>query len=393
MSQQKTVSQFAGKPTRGKRSQLWGDVHELAEQFEVEFEEESEAAHGVSTARPRTLQELEQAPEELEQRRLGRSAPGVDTNGGRARDGRLLRCLALAGLVTMWFAGCGKAFERSSTTFPAPSRETGPFEFIPRDMPGDEHQKPGRVLPARWPPPFHGHELALSNVAGRKEPVGEQFLQLRLAEPLVGRWKLAAVGDPPAEPAIESSDLRLEVRLLPKSLPRWRMVGSSTLNAAQDTTWIEFIGNKSDQVLKLKVDCQWTDSLRLVLTPYFQLSPDAPPLPLTAANREKAEQWMQWQGRRIQTQLQWLAARGGGGAGVGAGGGAGGGKKGAAGPSLLENRKLLEQQWKVVEAARARYEHLAELQRTLEQEGRVHVRLVSFTSGEELALTPCDPTA
>lgn len=312
-------------------------------------------------------------------------ASGFKTGRASGWEGQSLRWLATLGVVGMLLAGCDQSLERSSTQSPAPSSLDG----LPSDIPWSEPpQPPGRALPARWPPPFHGYQLALQEVAGRKDPVGEQFLQLRLAEPLVGRWKLAAVGDPPAEPAVESSDLRLEVRLLPKSLPRYRIVGSSTLNAVQDTTWIEFIGNKSDQVLKLKIDCQWTDSLRLVLTPYFQLLPDAQPLPLTTANRDKADQWMQWHGRRIQTQLQWLTARGGG-----ATGGAGGGKKAGAAPNLLENRKLLEQQWKQVESARARFEHLAALQRTLEQEGRVHVRLVSFASGDELALAPCDPTA
>lgn len=320
---------------------------------------------------------------------VARRRPSASGSGRRWR--------RLAGVASLVLAGCGgeplgrEPAGREPLGREPLGREPGGGESLPAGGFQYDAPFPGRT-PLPSTPPF-GSPTALADFQlagrGRKEPVGEQFLQLRLSEPLVGRWRIADPLESPPKggPRIvwEPSELRLEVRLLPRSLPRWRLVGSSSLNAARDSTWLEFVQSKSDQVLKLKVDCRWTNCLELVVSSHFQLGPEAAPVPLTPANRHKAEQFTQFMGQRLTTQLQWLTARGGG--------GAGGGRGGTGAAKMVELKKQLEQQLKVVESARLRLEHLATLQQTLEQEGRVHVRLVSPATGEEVPLAPWEPGA
>lgn len=291
-----------------------------------------------------------------------------------------------------------------------------------------------------------GQPLALTLVQrGRLETPSGHFLTLRLLEPMSSRWRVA---DEAADAAKSPDDLRVEVRLFPRALPRWRLVGSASLNATGDTTWIEFNQAKLDQVLKLKVDCRWANGLEVTAVAHFQPVPDGPTVPLSMAHRQKADQQLaQWE-QQLTQQRQWLAARGafpngagfasngmagngfagngfasngfagngmagngfagkaatgngfpaggfqpagfaGGGNVAPAGKGAAGGKGVAA--KLTEWRKIWEQQAKQAGVVRERLERLSTLQQTLEQEGRLHIRVVRFSTGEEVGLVAIEP--
>ncbi|MFO0871658.1 MAG: hypothetical protein U0935_22260 [Pirellulales bacterium] len=293
-----------------------------------------------------------------------------------------MRWKGLATIAGLILGGCHSAADVPDGLPPS----SIPYDRLPaRDWPA------AQPLPARWTPPLAGYQLA-----ARKEAESGQLFPLRLADRLVMRWRLAR--DPRPDdaggagtagaatgPGAGVDDWRVEVRLVPRSLPKWRLVGSSLLQASRDTTWLEFVETKADQVLKLKLECCWTDRLELAVTPFFQLAPTAQPLPLTPAHRQRAEQLTVLTGQRLTTQLQWLAARSGGG-GKGGGGSGGGGTAQA-----TAWRKQLEQQLKIVQAARERLAHLDQLQQTLQQEGRLQVRLLSFSTGEEIPLAPGEP--
>ncbi len=260
-----------------------------------------------------------------------------------------------------------------------------------------------------------GRPLTLTPVQrGRKETPSGSFLTLRLLEPMNSRWRVAntavdnaanSAGNNAANNTVDTvaapDDLRVEVRLFPKSLPRWRLVGSSALNATGDSTWIEFTQAKLDQVLKLKVDCRWTNSLEITAVAHFQPAPDGPSAPLSMATRQKADQHLAQLEQQLAQQRQWLAARGaftdGGFAGQGFGGGgfSASGKSSSSGKGatskLTEWRKMWEQQSKLAVAVRERLDRLATLQQTLEQEGRLHIRLVRFSTGAEVPLVAIDP--
>ncbi|MFO0901795.1 MAG: hypothetical protein U0939_02275 [Pirellulales bacterium] len=251
-----------------------------------------------------------------------------------------------------------------------------PADAIPWDGPIDGFPRTPSWNPQfDWNRPLADPAVHQYRLAGRKDAVGETWIPLRLLEPMRGRWTLDPQQDStPPRP----DDLRLELRLMPRTLPRWRMVGSALLNVERDSTWIEFIQSQADQVLKLKVDCQWSDGLELTVAAHFQCVPESAPMPLTMQNLHHAEQFTTTLGQRLTAQLQWLASRT-----------PPPGAK-AAGPAaaLKEQRKLLERQWKQINAAAQRLEHLKSLQQTLEQEGRLHLRLTSAATGQEWKLTP-----
>jgi hypothetical protein len=52
---------------------------------------------------------------------------------------------------------------------------------------------------------------------------------------------------------------------------------------------------------------------------------------------------------------------------------------------------MWEQQTKLAATVRERLDRLATLQQTLEQEGRLHIRLVRFSTGAEVPLVAVDP--
>jgi hypothetical protein len=221
---------------------------------------------------------------------------------------------------------------------------------------------------------------------------------------MTSRWRAS---DESSDAVSSPDDLRVEVRLFPKALPRWRLVGSSALNANGDSTWIEFTQAKLDQVLKLKVDCRWTNSLEVTAVAHFQPAPDGPTAPLSMANRQKADQHLAQLEQQLAQQRQWLMARGAvpgngfSGNGISGNGFAAGGRfppggKGATSGNamaakLTELRKLWEQQSKLATAVRERLDRLATLQQTLEQEGRLHIRVVRFSTGAEVPLVAVEP--
>lgn len=283
---------------------------------------------------------------------------------------------------------------------------------LPLPLPARVYEYPERPWQPRQSPPVEALELnrlRLVEVSGqpvtltpvqrgRKETPSGHFVTLRLLEPMTSRWRVA---DEAADAAASPDDLRVEVRLFPKALPRWRLVGSSALNATGDSTWIEFTQAKIDQVLKLKVDCRWANGLEVAAVAHFQPAPDGPAAPLSMANRHKADQHLAQLEQQLAQQRQWLAARGafpgGGPAGGGftGGGFSAGGKSSASGKGaaakLTEWRKMWEQQTKLAATVRERLDRLATLQQTLEQEGRLHIRLVRFSTGAEVPLVAVDP--
>ena len=259
-------------------------------------------------------------------------------------------------------------------------------------QPAADQRLPADAIP--WDQPLADPSTHHYRLAGRKDAVGETWIPLRLLEPMRSRWKMTPMDDATQENAPRENapreatpprldDLRLELRLMPRTLPRWRIVGSALLKVERDSTWIEFIQSQADQVLKLKVDCQWSNGLELVVAAHFQCVPESAPLPLTMQNLHQAEQFTTTFGQRLTAQLQWLAARTP----------PPGAKSTGPAAALAEQRKLLERQWKQVNLAAQRLEHLKSLQQTLEQEGRLHLRLTSAATGQEWKLTPAGHTS
>lgn len=181
------------------------------------------------------------------------------------------------------------------------------------------------------------------------------IVPIQLAEPMRGRWKLA-------DSTIAPADVQLELRLGPRGIPRSRFVGSTTLKAERDSTWIEFNQAKADQVLKLRVDCKADPELEVNVTPFLQVNATSQPTKYSPVLEQRVEQYAEFVARRNEWQLQLL------------GGGSNKGKASKAPASVQRARLVLEYQLKGAEEARERLARLGELRDKLEGTAVLEIR-------------------
>ncbi|HND54690.1 MAG TPA: hypothetical protein PLV92_19900 [Pirellulaceae bacterium] len=257
-----------------------------------------------------------------------------------------------------------------------------------------------RDYPPPHPTPVYERQPYLDHmtlVAKKGDQVGEQFVRLKLSEQVAGRWQRTDAPVDSTKSTTTSSSIstkavadsavaewQVELRVMPKGLLKSRFVGSSMMTAAKGETWIEFLQTKPDQVLKLHVTCQYSDHLELHVVPLFQLHPDQRPVLLTPANRRKAELLTVVGLQRANAYLHWLNAKASA---------TKGGKGGPQTAKIAAAKKQMQQSIKLLEAARERLEHLGILLAQLEQEGKLHIRLIDSRTGKEIPLTPCEGTA
>jgi len=157
-----------------------------------------------------------------------------------------------------------------------------------------------------------------TRVSGAEPP--SATLPIHLASPMRWRWRVAdgkqAHGSQAhgkqAEGTLALPDLRLELRLGPRGIPKCRFVGSTILKAERDTTWIEFMGSRLDQVLKLRVDCRADDEVELVITPYVQANAGAGLIRYTEAVERRLKLQAELVARRSEYQMRMLGAAPGG---------------------------------------------------------------------------------
>lgn len=193
------------------------------------------------------------------------------------------------------------------------------------------------------------------------EPPSATML-LELSTPMRGQWRVLDEG-------LASRDVRLELRLGPKGIPKSRFVGSTLLRAERDTTWIEFTGSRLDQVLKLRVDCRADRELEVVITPYVQTNAGAGMVRYSEALERRLKVQSEFVARRSEYQMRMLGA-------------APGGKDGQTiflssnqlTPSGERTRMMADYHYRAAREAQQRLEHLDLLREKLDGAARLEIR-------------------
>lgn len=302
--------------------------------------------------------------------------------GWRRRDvscARQLRTLAqwlvLAGLAGLWpdlqaIWGGGAAArggERASEgAEPSGSRRgvTSP-QPAPRPPRGTAYEPDGE-------PPASAGRAAAGAACGK--------LAIHLTAPMRGQWRLIA-GE------IDPRELRLDVRLGPRHVPKHRMPRGTLLQAERGTTWIEFIGGPLDDVLRLRIDCRTDKLVDVVVTPYVQPGSTGGSMRYTEFAERRLDQLADVAAQRAEIQLRLLGAvpakdgksapRGGG----------------ALTPAGIRAKMLADYQYQAARETQKRLAHLDRLREQLDGVAELEVRVLRADGGAPVPIVEAASTS
>lgn len=213
------------------------------------------------------------------------------------------------------------------------------------------------------------------HVVALRKPVLGAPIAFQFDEPMMGRWDVDSSPDP--------GRIKVELKLGSRE-PRYRFVGSSTIDAARGSTWIEFMDRRSTEALKLKVESQFKKGLQLTVTPFFQSPGESQLVRLTPAAYKRAVDRARLLGQQLEVQLASLPK-----------GGSGGGKKGGKGKSgppsgVAQLRDQLEKQLAVARAAQTQLADLADIQKALDGQGKLWIRATMDVDGHSVELVKAE---
>ncbi|HND55014.1 MAG TPA: hypothetical protein PLV92_21520 [Pirellulaceae bacterium] len=197
-------------------------------------------------------------------------------------------------------------------------------------------------------------------------------LTLALDDNMTARWELDDLPDP--------RRIRVELRMGSKE-PRYRFVGSSTIEASRGSTWIEFMDRRSTEALKLKIESEVKRGVQLTVTPYFQLPGETQLTKFSPTSVRRAEERVNQIASQLELQLKALPD---------GDGGKGKGKdknkaKGASTPAARA-REQIQQQLKLVHSAQTQLADLREIQKAVDGKGKLHARVVFDAEGQVIEL-------
>lgn len=249
-------------------------------------------------------------------------------------------------------------------------------------------------------------EAAGGSVARPAEGAGR--LTLHLSAPMRGQWKVL-------DADIALRDLRVDLRLGPRGVPKHRFPRGTVLQAERGTTWVEFIGGPLDDVLALRIDCRTEkvpekvpdkapakssanapdptprkagDSvLDVIVTPYLRPDPTSNTVRYTEYLERRLDQLADVAAQRAELQLRMLGA-------VPAKDGRSA-PRGASGLSVtgIRAKMLADYQYQAARETQKRLGHFERLRDQLDGIAELEVRVVRADEGRSVHIAELASTS